>query len=71
MIVCISVSKGTNTGGRSGRGAGVLAAPTSHEAGRARGVRELNVPRGVRQVLGNWSAMGVPEACSWTKSDTR
>ena len=30
-----------------------LAASTSFEAGRARAVRELNVPRGVRQALGD------------------
>ena len=30
-----------------------LAASTSHEADRARAVRELSVPRGVRQALGD------------------
>ena len=61
----------TNTDGRSGRRSNVLAASTSHEAGRAKVVRELHVPRSVLQAQGNRSAIGVPEACSCTKSDTR
>ena len=41
----MKVSQGYNTGGRSDKEGKALTAPTSHEAGRARAVRELNDPR--------------------------
>ena len=70
MTVSIS-NKGNEHRLKKRMGDEVLAASTSHEAGRARVVRELNVARGVRQALGNRSAIEILEACSCMKSDTR
>ena len=65
------MTKGTNTGGRSGRRGKVVAVSASQEAARARVLRELNVPRGVWQALGTRSAAEILEAWSCAKSVTR
>ena len=68
----MTVSHGTKgTQGKSGRRSEALAASTSHKVGCARAVRDLNVPRDVRQAVGNQSAIEILEACSCSKSFTR
>ena len=63
MTVSIRIKSNEQKDRRSGRGGEVLVASTSHEAGRARVVRELNVPRCTRQALGNRNAVEILEAC--------
>ena len=71
QITVSSKNKGERTQLEEVEGGEALAAQTSHEAGRARAVRELNIPRGGPTSAGKRSATEILEACSCAKSDTR